>query len=277
MTARVAYLGIKGAFSEQAARDFFGDDLYDVQCQSFAEIFTAIETDQADYGILPVENSLAGTVSQSYELLTHHTAHIQGEIILYIEHALLALPNTSLADIEQVRSHPQALAQCAEFLRDNHLQPVEWYNTAGAAKDVLQDATQRIAAIASPRVGEMYGLQILARHIQDLPNNFTRFFALGKSPTERAEYNKTSLLFSVKDRSGVLVDCLLCFSRNNINLSKIESRPTRHQPWQYMFYVDLHGHVHDANFKGAIEALKQEAATVQILGSYPAAETPEVP
>lgn len=274
MSKRVAYLGIKGAYSEQAARQHFGDNIIDVQCQSFNDVFTAIEQGQADYGIQPIENSLAGTVAQSYELLTQHTCKIQAEVILHIEHALMALPDTKLADLKQVRSHPQALAQCTTFLRKHGLEPVNWYNTAGSAKDLAESPVPNVGAIASPSVAALYGLDIIATGIQDQPHNFTRFFVLGHEDAPKSKRNKTSLIFTTKHEPGALVNCLLAFSRRHINLTKIESRPLRERPWEYLFYIDLEVHTDDEAFRASYEELTANTSYVRVLGSYPAVETP---
>lgn len=271
---RVAYLGIPGAFSEQAARQHYGTDLEDVPCQSFAQIFEQVEQDAADYGILPIENSLAGTVSQTYELLTSHSVKIQAEIILRIEHALLALPGTQLEDLRQVRSHPQALAQCEQFIRQHGLEPVSWYNTAGSARDLAASPVEGVAAIASPEVAEMYGLVVLAENIQDNNENYTRFFALGREVPPPAARNKTSLIFTTQHKPGALVACLTSFAERGINLTKLESRPLRARPWEYIFYLDFDGHMEDANFRAALADLQQHASTIRLLGSYPAADMP---
>jgi prephenate dehydratase len=271
---KVAYLGIKGAYSERAAAQHFGKDMQDVQCSNFADILALVESGQVDHGILPIENSLAGTVSQSYELLTDHDVKIQGEVILKIEHALLALPGTKLEDLKQVRSHPQALAQCADFLKAHNLEPVSWYNTAGSAKDLAADPVAGVGAIAGADVAEMYGLDVLATNIQDIAENYTRFFVLGRGEVAPAEHNKTSLIFTTKHKPGALVACLQCFAGRDINLTKLESRPLRDRPWEYIFYMDFEGHTEDANFQAAFDDLQEHTAFVRVLGSYPAAIMP---
>ena len=271
---KVAYLGIKGAYSERAAAQHFGDEMDDVQCQSFDDILALVESGEVDHGILPIENSLAGTVSTAYELLTAHQVKIQGEVILKIDHALLAMPGTTLADIKQVRSHPQALAQCASFLKEHNFEPVNWYNTAGSAKDLAADPVPGVAAIAGADVAEMYGLEVITTQIQDVEQNYTRFFVLGQTEVAPAKQNKTSLIFTTKHKPGALVECLLCFGRRNINLTKLESRPLRDRPWEYLFYMDFEGHTQDANFQEAFAELQEHTADVRVLGSYPAAEMP---
>ena len=274
MSYRVAYLGIKGAYSEQAARQHFGDALQDVACQSFDQIFDLVQRDEADFGILPIENSLAGTVAQSYELLSAHELKIQAEIILRIDHALLVIPGTRLEDLRQVRSHPQALAQCAQFIKQHGLEPVNWYNTAGSASDLAKEPVPGVAAIASASVAALYGLEVLAENIQDIPHNYTRFFVLGKADVPASAHNKTSLVFRTRHQPGALVACLTCFAQRGINLTKIESRPMRDRPWEYIFYLDFEGHTDNAAFQAAYQDLQQQAAMLRVLGSYPAAQMP---
>jgi prephenate dehydratase/prephenate dehydrogenase len=271
---RVIYLGIKGAFSEQAARQYFGDTVEYISAQSFSEIFHAVQSGEADYGILPIENSLAGTVAQSYELLTQHDVRVVGEVILHIEHALLALPGVELANIKKVRSHPQALEQCAEFIKRHHLEPVSWYNTAGSAKDLAHENLTDTAAIASPVVAEIYGLNVLAHNIQDMAGNYTRFLILGHKHQPPTGHDKTSLIFVTTHKPGSLVECLLCLSTRQINLTKIESRPQRDKPWEYIFYIDFEGHEDDASVREALADLTAKSAYVRVLGSYPAAAMP---
>jgi len=271
---KVAYLGIQGAYSEQATRKHFGDDVEDISAASTKEIFEAVESAAADYGVLPIENSLAGTVAQSYELLTAHNLQIIGEIIIPIQHALLAPPGTKLEDIKKVRSHPQGLAQCATFIEEHGFERENWYNTAGSAKDLAAQPVPGVAAIASEVNAELYGLDILATNIQDEDHNYTRFLALAPEGTEmpRAEQNKTSLLFRAAHEPGSLVMCLLCFATRGINLTKIESRPTRENPWEYMFYTDFEGHIEDEAVQGALRSLGKLATEIRVLGSYPVAD-----
>lgn len=275
---RIAYLGIKGAFSEQAARQYFGPHMHDVACATFAQIFDHLAAGRADYGILPIENSLAGTVAQSYELLTRHQARIQGEVVLKIEHALLAIPGSTLASLTDVRSHPQALAQCAAFIEAHNLNPVAWYNTAGSAKDLAADPQPHIGAIASPQNADLYGLSVLATNIQDNPANYTRFFVL--SANDAPDHNpmqtqpipmKTSLIFITRHQPGALVNCLTCFAERGINLTKLESRPLHGRPFEYQFYVDFEGHADNEAFRAAFADLQNHTEMLRVLGSYPAA------
>lgn len=269
----VAYLGIRGSYSEQAARQHFGDDLHYIACQSFDQIFERVENGEATYGILPMENTLAGAVSQSYELLTEHTLRVQAEVILRVDHALMAMPGTTVAMLKSVRSHPQALAQCTSFLKTHRLEPTNWYSTAGAAQDLAAHPHPEIGAIASREVAELYGLSLLATDIQDEPHNYTRFFILGQADAPPAEVNKTSIIFTVKHEPGALAACLDAIAQQGINMSKIESRPTRDTPWVYNFYIDFEGHLDDEKTQATLNALQERTEFLRVLGSYPVAVT----
>ncbi len=276
MTRRVAFQGIHGAYSEQAIRQHFGDDVETVPCRTFIELFQCIDSQQADHAILPIENAQAGTVSQSYELLMEHDLRVQGEVILHVRHALLAPPGTRLADLQRVRSHPQALAQCEQYLRRFGLEAEPWYDTAGSARDLAAAPIPGVGAIASPLAAELYGLEVIEPNIEDVAHNFTRFFILGIEDAERAERNKTSLVFATRHRPAALYECLGEFALRGINLTKIESRPRRNRPWEYVFYLDFEGHWKDPVCEAALVALLRRASFVKMLGSYPAADSPIV-
>lgn len=273
---RVAFQGIPGAYSEQAIHQHYGSGVETVPCSSFGELFTLVETGEVDQAVLPVENAQAGTVSQSYELLMEHDVRVQGEIILHVHHALLAPKGTALADIKRVRSHPQALAQCEQFLRRYELQPEPWYDTAGSARDLAAAPIPGVAAIASHLAAELYDLQVLEPNIEDVPHNFTRFFILGLEDAARSERSKTSLVFATRHRPAALYECLREFADRGINLTKIESRPRRNRPWEYIFYLDFEGHWQDPVCESALVALLRRASFVKMLGSYPAATLPPV-
>jgi prephenate dehydratase len=275
VTKTIAFQGIHGAYSEQAIRQHFGDEVEVVPCDTFNEMFEAVMSQQADHALLPVENAQAGTVSQSYELLMEHDLRVQGEVILHVRHALLAPPGTLLADLQRVRSHPQALAQCEQFLRRHDLQPERWYDTAGSARDLSTAPIPGVAAIASTLAAELYGLDIIEPNIEDVPHNFTRFFILGIEDAARAELNKTSLVFATRHRPAALYQCLGEFAERGINLTKIESRPRRNRPWEYIFYLDFEGHWQDSVCESALVALLRLASFVKMLGSYPAAQKPD--
>jgi prephenate dehydratase len=187
---------------------------------------------------------------------------------------LLALPGTQLADLKRVRSHPQALAQCQRYLNRHGLEPEPAFDTAGSARDLAANPEPDVAAIASALAGELYGLDILDRHVEDFPFNYTRFFVLSEDDPPRAQRNKTSLVFTTPHQPGVLWECIGEFASRHINLTKIESRPRLNRPWQYIFYLDLEGHCQDPECEAAIMGLLRRSSFVKLLGSYPAAMTP---
>jgi prephenate dehydratase len=265
---------VTGAYSEQAVRQFFGSEAESVPCRTLVDIFFAVERREADYGMLAIENAVAGSVTHSYELLMAHDLRIHAEVILHVQHMLLALPGTKLADLERVRSHPQALAQCQRYLNRHGLEPDPAFDTAGSARDLAANPEPGVAAIASALAAELYGLEILDRSIEDFPFNYTRFFVLALEDSPRAERSKTSLVFTTPHRPGVLYECLGEFARRHINLTKIESRPRLNQPWQYIFYLDFEGHCQDPGCEEAVMGLLRRSSFVKLLGSYPAATTP---
>lgn len=270
MSTTVAFQGIHGAYSEQAIRQHFGDQIEAVPCPTLTDLFDAIQSRQVTYAILPIENALAGAVSQAYELLMDSDLRIQADVVLHVHHALLAPPGTKMSDLKFVRSHPQALAQCEQFLRRNGLQAIPWYDTAGSAHDLAAEPVPETAAIASELAGQLYKLEALARQIEDVSFNFTRFFILGYEDPPRGEYNKTSLVFATRNKPSALYDCLGEFATRGLNLTKIESRPRRNRPWEPVFYLDFEGHWQDAVCQEALARLLQRASFVKMLGSYPA-------
>jgi prephenate dehydratase len=271
---QVAFQGIAGAYSEQAIRQFFGLEVESVPCRGLADIFFAVERHDADYGMLAVENAVAGSVNQSYELLLEHDLRIHAEVILRVRHMLLGLPGTQLADLKRVRSHPQALAQCQRYLARHGLEPEPAFDTAGSARDLAADPEPGVAAIASELAGDLYGLEIIDQSIEDFPFNYTRFFILALEDSPRAQRSKTSLVFTTPHRPGALYECLGEFARRGINLAKIESRPRLNRPWQYIFYLDFEGHCQDPECEAAIVGLLRRSSFIKLLGSYPAATTP---
>lgn len=270
----VAFQGEHGAYSEQAARQHFGSEIVTLPCASFEAIFAALESGEADFGVLPVENSLAGSINRAYDLLLEHDLRAWGEILLRVRHNLLAPAGTNLAELHTVRSHPQALAQCEHWLNQRGLKAVTWYDTAGSAKELAANPEPGVAAIASALAAETYGLEVLASGIEDLAWNYTRFFVIGRGDPPVTGKAKTSLVFAVTHEPGSLVACLGEFSSRGINLTKIESRPRRNRPWHYVFYLDFEGHWQDPACQQALVSLLARAAFVKLLGSYPAAAMP---
>jgi chorismate mutase / prephenate dehydratase len=271
----VAYQGEPGAYSQQAALNFFGAGVQTLPSETFSDVFKAVERSDATYGMVPVENSLEGSISATYDLLLESPLKVCGELNLRVSHCLIGVPEATLDKIKTVYSHPQALGQCQTFIKHLGCRAVPALDTAGSVKKLKDDAVMDAAAVASARAAEMYGMKILARAIEDTPNNFTRFFALGKEDAPPTGDDKTSLVFSVKDRPGSLFGFLRVLAEHDINLSKIESRPTRRKPWEYNFYLDFAGHRLDPNVQKVLDAMEEHVIFLKVLGSYPRAVTGE--
>ncbi len=271
---KVAFQGVPGAYSEEAIRQYFGPAVQTVPCRRLVDIFTAVESGDTDYAMLPIENAVTGSVTESYELLIEHDLRVRAEVILRVRHMLLGVPGAKLSDLKRVRSHPQALAQCERYLARHGLEPVPAFDTAGSARELAENPDPETGAIASALAAELYGLEILDRNIEDLSFNYTRFFVLGLDDPPRSQRNKTSLVFTTRHQPGALYESLGEFARRRINLTKIESRPRRNHPWQYLFYLDFEGHWQDPECEAALIGLLRRSSFVKLLGSYPAATTP---
>jgi prephenate dehydratase len=270
----VAFQGERGAFSEEAARQLLGGAIEAVPCRSFDEVFAAVAEGRANCAVIPIENSLAGSVLRNYELLAGGDLTIEGEVYLRIELAVIGQRGARLEEIREVHSHPVALAQCHRFIGRHRLQAVPAYDTAGSVKDVLESGRNDVAAIAGRWAAEMYGGEVLAPGVEDHRENFTRFLLLAPQ-RRRVELRsdgprKTTLLFRTPNRPGALFRALAVFALRDINLSKIESRPIEGRPWEYSFYLDFAGDAAEPNVARAIAHLQEMCETVRILGSYPA-------
>lgn len=279
---RVAFQGEHGAYSEQAGQQHFDGPVLTVPCHTFEEIFGLVEKGGADFGVAPVENSVAGSINKTYDLLLERDLTVVGEILLRVRHNLLALPGVGMGDIKQVRSHPQALAQCERYLNQHGWRAIPWYDTAGSAKELAQNPEPGVAVIASMLAARTYGLTVLEEGIEDLVWNFTRFFVVAQRgaavpgrPTSD-EPHKTSLVFATPHTPGALHGCLGEFASRGINLAKLESRPRRNRPWHYVFYLDFEGDWRQPVCQEALVALLARTAFVKLLGSYPAARMPEM-
>jgi prephenate dehydratase len=270
----VSFQGVAGAYSEEAVRQFFGADVETCPCRTLNDLFVTVEEGAADHGMLPIENSVAGSVIQSYELLMEHDLRVGAEAILRVRHMLMVMPGTKMADLQRVVSHPQALAQCERYLARHGLEPVPAFDTAGSARNLAENPEPGTGVIASALAAELYGLEILDTSIEDFPFNYTRFFVLGLEDPPRAQRSKTSLIFTTRHQPGALYESLGEFAKRGINLTKIESRPRRNRPWQYLFYLDFEGHWHDPECEAALMALMRRSSFVKLLGSYPASTTP---
>ncbi len=272
--SRVAFQGVAGAYSEEAIRQYFGDDVETLPCRTFEDMFQEVEGGRAAYAMLPVENAVAGSVTGAYELLLERDLRINAEVILHVRHMLLAIPGSDRAAIRRVRSHPQALAQCQRYLTRYGMQPEPAFDTAGSARDLAENPESDVAVIASRLAADMYGLEVVDQAIEDFRFNYTRFFVLGLEDPPRAQRTKTSVVFSTRHSPGALYKCMGEFATRGINLTKIESRPRLNQPWRYTFYLDFEGHCQDLAAEAALMGLLRHASFLKMLGSYPAATTP---
>ena len=267
---RVAFQGERGAFSEEAAVKLLGGEVRLVPLPTFEAAFGAIAKGAADYILAPIENSLAGPVHRSFDLLVESALTIVGEVIIRVEHNLIGPPGGRLEEVAIVESHPVALAQCEEFFSARpFLKRIATDDTAGSVREIVQAGDRTRAAIASKRAAEIYGGQILREHLEDDPENYTRFLLLAPATEEAPEKaDKLSLVFRLAHLPGALYHALEPFARRNINLMKIESRPVRGLPWQYRFYLDLQATTRDPEVAGALAELEKLAVDVRILGSY---------
>ena len=270
---KVVFLGPRGTFCEQATKEYFNDvnAVFDER-PSVADVFRSVKVREADYGVVPIENSNEGSVPATLDLLGESGLMISGEVILRIVHNLIVKPDMELDDISEVASHPQALAQCGQYLEENlpGVRHVETRSTAAAVK--LAGERDEVAAIGTELAAQLYGMKVLASGIEDNRENHTRFFVLGLNDREPTGGDRTSVLFSVKHSPGSLAQALEALSRRMINLSKIESRPARDKPWEYVFFCDFEGHRKDANCQEALKELEKETINLKILGSYPRAQ-----
>ena len=270
---KVAFLGPRGTFCEQAAREHFRDvnAIFDER-PSIADVFRSVRVHEADSGVVPIENSNEGSVVTTLDLLNESDLKISGEVILRITHNLIVKPDTRLNEIREVASHPQALAQCRLYLKENlpSARLVETRSTADAVK--LASERDEVAAIGTEMAAQLSGLRVLASGIEDNRENQTRFFVLGREDHKPTGKDRTSVLFSVRHRPGSLYEALATLSSRMINLTKIESRPARGKPWEYIFFCDFEGHRKDAKCQDALEELQRRTIDMKILGSYPRAQ-----
>ena len=287
---KVAFQGEPGAYSHEAAQRYadylantadLGLDVKGiavVPCRTFREVFRRVEAGEADLGVLPIENSLTGSIHEAYDLLLEFSLPIVGEVFQPIEHKLLGLPGSSVEELQHVYSHPQALWQCERFLSALSAEQHAFYDTAGAAKWVAERQDPTRAAIAGKLAAQLYGLEILHEHIADYEHNVTRFLLLASEDFEALAQArsrgstrrwKTSLVIELPHVPGALYRALGIFATHNLNLTKLESRPLRTELWRYRFYLDFEGHLRDPATKQALQELEAYAQSVRVLGSYP--------
>ncbi len=271
---RISYQGEPGAFSEQAALAYFGKSCTAVARESFFDIFTDVAARTSDFAVVPIENSLFGSVHQNYDLLQKFNVFIVGEITLRIVMNLLALPGVSLKNIRDVYSHPQALGQSEEFLRKMKNVTIHpYYDTAGAAKMIASEHRTTAAAVASARAAVHYHLNILHTGIETSRQNFTRFLIIARKPVNPKRHAKTSIIFAAKNIPGSLFHSLAVFALRNINLLKIESRPMIGKPWEYLFYVDIRADARQKECVNALNHLQEVTTYFKNLGSYETGKT----
>ncbi len=267
----ISYLGPEATFTHQAAIERFGLSLHYIPEESIEDVFMDVEQDRADFGVVPIENSIEGVVHYTLDMFVSSSVKIVSEIYIDIKHNLLSKAQ-SLEEIKAIYSHPNALGQCKGWLK-KHLPNVPLYETVSTARAAkIAEKDKEVAAIASLAASEIYGLNVLASGIEDKTNNTTRFLVIGKHIPKPTGNDKTSFMFSIKDRVGALYEILAPFYKNRINLTRIESRPSRQKSWSYIFYVDVEGHIEDEKLKNALKEVEKLTVFLKILGSYPRAQ-----
>lgn len=267
---RIAYFGPEATFTHLAAMKRFGSQVSYIPCHSIADVFLEVERDNADYGVIPVENSIEGAVNHTLDMLVDSELKIATQIILDVSHNLLA--NCPKEKIKRVYSNPHVFGQCRIWLKENlpEAENIEVSSTTRAAQIVSREKAS--ACIASLLAAKIYKLKIIATHIEDSPHNITRFLVVGTNDVRRSGHDKTSIMFSIKDKVGALYDILVSFKKYRINLTKIESRPSKKKAWDYYFFVDLDGHKDDTRVKKALDEVEHKTKFFKVLGSYPVAE-----
>ncbi|MBC7543280.1 MAG: prephenate dehydratase [Candidatus Sericytochromatia bacterium] len=270
----VAFQGERGAFSEEAARRFFGRDVAVDPCETFADAFARVAEGLSWAAMMPVENSLAGSINEVVDLVLEYQLPAVGEVFLPVEQCLMALPGTTLADVKTVLSHPQALAQSSRFIKQIGAKTQVGHDTAGSARIIREEGLQGVAAIAAAPAAEIYGLDLLAQGIQNEASNFTRFFAIQPGGTPGEGHRKTSLVFRIAHEAGSLVRVLQAFAKHGLNLTKLESRPQKVRPWEYVFYLDVDGDLAAPGMQTAMAELRESVSFIHVIGCYPAASLP---
>jgi prephenate dehydratase len=266
----VSFQGERGAYSEAAAKLFFNEEIETIPLTTFAEVLESTSADKTEYSILPVENSLEGSVGESYDLLYSTSLNATGEVYHRIEHCLIGIGK--LDEIDTVYSHPQALGQCRQFIEKHNMKTIPAYDTAGSVKIIKELNKSNCACIASKAAAEIYHMPVIAENIANNLNNYTRFLILSKENSPETNNDKTSIIFSIKHEPGSLYRIIENFHKNNVNLTKIESRPTKANTWEYNFYVDFEGHASNPKISEMLKKIKQDTLFMKILGSYHSAK-----
>lgn len=265
---RIVHQGVEGAYSHAAALQYFGEDANIYHVPQFEDAMKEVQLGNADYAVMPIENSSAGAVVNMYDLLTRYDNYIVAETFVEINHVLLGVPGAKLSDVKTVYSHPQALMQCSEFLNDNGLNQISVENTAVAAKRVIAEGDKSKDAVASEIAGKLYGLEPLKKSIQNNHGNTTRFIILANRKVYQKDAKKVSICFELPHTSGSLFNMLGHFIFNHVNMMMIESRPVPGRNWEYRFFVDIEGSLQDAGVTNALRGIGAEALNFKILGNY---------
>lgn len=266
---KVGFQGESGSYSEASARIQYPNPNYSfVPFRSFRELFEGVESSTVDLAVVPIENSTEGSVNETYDLLVEKPLYVIGEIYQKIHHCLIINKNSSPDEISVIYSHPQALAQCRKYIQNRHLESVPMYDTAGSVKFIKETRNAGAAAIASKHAAQIYDMKVVEEDIEDNSNNFTRFLIISKRYDSNTDDNKISVIFSISHTPGSLYSVLQEFALRNINLTKIESRPTKNIPWEYYFFVDLEGNINDDKVSTSLSAVKTATIFFKLLGSY---------
>lgn len=269
----MAFQGERGSFSEEAAYKLLGRKIRVRPCEAFGDIFASVVSGRTKYCLAPIENTLAGSVYENYDLLLKHDLHIVGEVNLRIVHNLVAFAGTTRQNLKQVYSHPVALAQCNRFFAQHaKVQKIPFYDTAGSVKMLAEKRLPGAAAIASRTAAAVYGARILQPHLEDHHENFTRFLLLSRNGAVSRRASKVSIVFSTANLPGALFKCLSVFALRDIDLSKMESRPLRGRPWEYFFYLDFIGNVKEERCRNALAHLAEVTNFLRVLGCYEGAK-----
>jgi prephenate dehydratase len=243
-----------------------------VPCPNLEDVFDAVEGGKVDAGLIPVENTIEGSIAQTYDLLNERSLAIQGETIYRVVHCLIALQGVGFSDIRHVYSHPQALGQSRTYLAAHGYKPINYYDTAGAVKMIVERGLRDAAAVASRRAAEIYGMAVLAEGIETNTENWTRFLHIGRGHPPPTGRDKTSLTFTIDNRPGALTDAIRPLADCGLNITKLESRPLQGKPWEYVFFVDFEGHSDDPNPAEALRKLATHTTSIRVFGSYPRAQ-----
>lgn len=271
----IAFLGKRGSYSNLAARNYvtrYQENLVELSCSSFDEIFDKVSNGEADYGVLPLENTTSGAINEVYDLLQHTDLSLVGELAYPIKHCVLVNGQTDLSKIDTLYSHPQVIQQCSQFIKSLDRVHIEYCESSSHAMQLVSSLNKpNIAALGNEDGGNLYGLSVLKSNIANQSNNITRFIVVAKNPLKVSPqiHTKTLLLMSTAQKAGALVDALLVFKKHQINMTKLESRPIYGKPWEEMFYLEIEANIHNPETQQALEELKQYSNYLKVLGCYP--------